>query len=100
MVDHTALGLRSTNVVEARIATPVIHAGLVAGAVRAQDALWVTTGDVGWITQETRETATDRASVDVLTGRVGSADVGLAWIVRWCWCCVIKNRTLDLKNIF
>ena len=49
MVDGTTDGLGAAEVLLTGIPALVVDAGLVARAVRAEHALWVTTGDIAGI---------------------------------------------------
>ena len=92
MVDGTTDGLGAAEVLLTGIPALVVDAGLVARAVRAEHALWVTTGDIAGIAQHSGQAAANCLAVDVLADGVGSADVGQARVRRWlrfCECLLI-----------
>lgn len=87
MVDSPTLSSDTADVLQAGILAPIVDTGLVAGAVRAEDALGVAAGHVGRVAQQPGQAAAHRSTVHVLAGRVGPADVREARAVRHFWFC-------------
>lgn len=77
MVDGSADSSETADVLLARILASVVDAGLVSSTVRAEHALGMTSGHVRWVAQQSWQATTDGLAVDVLTGSLRSANVGL-----------------------